>query len=173
LRPRKRQIERREVGDPRVVHPACLLKATNLARARDDDHAIAPAFRAIVNAGSKEFHMKCGNVPCVLGIVAFAALAGCAATAPAVVPAGDDAYSVRVPGARYETQADTNLRALSLAETYCDKLAKHVMFRESTESSQHSWSPKQEELTFVCMDAKDPAYMRASLEHDPSVVAQQ
>ena len=117
--------------------------------------------------------MKCGYAPCLLGIVAFAALAGCAATAPAVVPVGDDAYSVRVPGARYETQADTNLRALSLADAYCDKLAKHVMFRESTESSQHSWSAKQEELTFVCMDAKDPAYMRASVEHEPSVVAQQ
>ena len=78
-----------------------------------------------------------------------------------------------VPGARYETQADTNLRALSLADAYCDKLAKHVMFRESTESSQHSWSAKQEDLTFVCMDAKDPAYMRASIEQNSSVVAQQ
>jgi hypothetical protein len=117
--------------------------------------------------------MKCGKPLCVLGIVALAGLAGCAATAPAIVPAGDNAYSVRVPGARYETQADTNLRALNLADAYCDKQAKHVMFRESTESSQHSWSAKQEELTFVCMDAKDPAYMRASVEHEPSVVAQQ
>lgn len=117
--------------------------------------------------------MKSGNAPCLLGIAAFAALAGCAATAPAVVPVGDDAYGVSVPGARYETQADTNLRALSLADAYCGKLAKHVMFRESTESSQHSWSAKQEDLTFVCMDAKDPAYMRASIEQNSSVVAQQ
>jgi hypothetical protein len=117
--------------------------------------------------------MKIARAPCVLGIAAFAVLAGCAATAPAVVPAGDDAFRVRVSGARYETQADTNLRALNVADAYCDKLAKHVMFRQSSESSEHSWSPKEEDLTFVCMDAKDPAYMRASVEREPAVVAAQ
>jgi hypothetical protein len=117
--------------------------------------------------------MKFADAQCVLGIAAFAALVGCAATAPAVVPAGGDAFRVQVSGARYETQADTNLRALNVADAYCDKLAKHVMFRQSSESSEHSWSPKQEDLTFVCMDAKDPAYMRASVEREPAVVAAQ
>ena len=116
--------------------------------------------------------MRHGYALCVLG-TALAALAGCAATAPGVVSIGDDAYRVRVPGAPYETQADTNLRALNVADAYCDKLAKHVMFRESTESSEHSWSPKQEDLTFVCMDAKDPAYMRASVERESSVASAQ
>ncbi|HEY2675330.1 MAG TPA: hypothetical protein VGI65_00070 [Steroidobacteraceae bacterium] len=115
--------------------------------------------------------MRWSNVHLVFGLVAVAALAGCAATAPGVVAVGDDAYRVRVVGARYETQTDTNLRALSAADAYCDTLAKHVMFRQSVESSDHSWSPKQEDLTFVCMDAKDPAYMRASVEREPSVVA--
>jgi hypothetical protein len=115
--------------------------------------------------------MRWSNVYRVFGLVAVAALAGCAATAPGVVSVGDDAYRVRVVGARYETQTDTNLRALSAADAYCDTLAKHVMFRQSVESSEHSWSPKQEDLTFVCMDAKDPAYMRASIEREPSVAA--
>jgi hypothetical protein len=44
---------------------------------------------------------------------------------------------------------------------------------QSTETSEHAWSPKQEDLTFVCMDAKDPAYMRAAVERDPPVIAQQ
>jgi hypothetical protein len=52
-------------------------------------------------------------------------------------------------------------------------MAKHVMFRQSTETSEHAWSPKQEDLTFVCIDAKDPAYMRAAVERDAPVVAQQ
>jgi hypothetical protein len=47
------------------------------------------------------------------------------------------------------------------------------MFRKSAETSEHAWSPKQEDLTFVCRDAKDPAYMRAAVEHHPPVVAQQ
>jgi hypothetical protein len=109
----------------------------------------------------------------VLGIVASATMAGCASTPTGVVPSGPDAYHVSVLGARYETQTDTNLKALSAADQYCDQLGKHVMFRQSTESSAHAWSPKQEDLTFVCMDASDPSYMRAAVERDPPVVAKQ
>jgi len=105
--------------------------------------------------------------------IAAAAMAGCATAPSGVVPAGQDGYKVSVLGARYETQADTNLKALSVANEYCEKMSRHVMFRQSVESSEHSWSPKQEDLTFVCMDAKDPAYMRAAVEHAPTVVAQQ
>lgn len=113
------------------------------------------------------------NTQRVLGLLVVTVLGGCASTLPGVIPAGNNAYRVSVVGARYETQADTNSRALSIADQYCDQQSKHVMFRESTESSNHSWSPKQEDLTFVCMDARDPAYMRASVEREPSVVAQQ
>jgi hypothetical protein len=108
----------------------------------------------------------------LLGITAFAALAGCAAAPPNVLAVGD-AYQLSVSGARWETQADTNLKALSAANDYCGKQSKHLMFRESTESGDHSWEPKQEDLTFVCMDAKDPGYMKASMPRDSAVVAQQ
>ena len=108
----------------------------------------------------------------MIGIAA-SAMAGCATAPSGVVPAGQDAYRVSVFGARYETQADTNLKALSVANEYCEKNARHVMFRQSVEISEHSWSPKQEDLTFVCMDAKDPAYMRAAVEGAAPVVAQQ
>jgi hypothetical protein len=109
----------------------------------------------------------------VFGIIASATMAGCASTPSGVVPAGQDAYHVSVLGARYETQTDTNLKALSVADQYCERLGKHVMFRQSTESSEHAWSAKQEDLTFVCMDAQDPSYMRAAIERDPPVVAKQ
>ena len=109
----------------------------------------------------------------VFGIIASATLAGCASTPTGVIPAGQDAYHVSVFGARYETQTDTNLKALSVANQYYEQLGKHVMFRQSTESSAHAWSAKQEDLTFVCMDAKDPAYMRAAIERDPPVVAKE
>jgi hypothetical protein len=109
----------------------------------------------------------------MFGIIASATIAGCASTPTGVVPAGQDAYHVSVLGARYETQTDTNLKALTVADQYCDQLGKHVMFRQSTESSAHAWSPKQEDLTFVCMDAKDPSYMRAAVERDPPVIAKQ
>jgi hypothetical protein len=117
-------------------------------------------------------HMIGGKKIQLLGITAFAALSGCAAAPPSVVAAGD-AYHLSVSGARWESQADTNLKALTAANDYCANQGKHLMFRESTESGDHSWEPKQEDLTFVCMDAKDPGYMRASVQHDPAVVAQQ
>ncbi len=117
--------------------------------------------------------MKSRKSQWVFWIIASGAIAGCASTPAGVLPAGQDAYHVSVFGARYETQTDANLKALSVANQYCDQLGKHVMFRESTESSAHAWSPKQEDLTFVCMDAKDPDYMRAAIERDPPVVAQQ
>jgi hypothetical protein len=109
----------------------------------------------------------------VFGIIAAGAMAGCASTPTGVLPAGQDAYHVSVFGARYETQSDANLKALNIADQYCDQMGKHLMFRQSTESSEHAWSPKHEDLTFVCMDAKDPAYMRAAVERDPPVVAKQ
>ena len=109
----------------------------------------------------------------VFGIIASATMAGCASTSNGVIPAGPDAYHVSVVGQRYETQTDANLKALNVAHQYCDQMGKHVMFRQSTESSEHAWSPKQEDLIFVCMDAKDPAYMRAAVEREPAVVAKQ
>jgi hypothetical protein len=115
--------------------------------------------------------MTARKIQWMIGIMA-SAMAGCATAPSGVVPNGD-AYHVSVHGARYETQTDTNLKALNVANEYCDKMAKHVMFRQSTETSEHSWSAKQEDLTFVCMDAKDPSYMRAAVERAPPVVAQQ
>jgi hypothetical protein len=109
----------------------------------------------------------------VFGMIAAGAMAGCASTPTGVLPAGQDAYHVKVLGARYETQSDANLKALNIADQYCGQMGRHVMFRQSTESSPHAWSPKQEDLTFVCMDAKDPAYMRAAVERDAPVVAKQ
>ncbi len=108
----------------------------------------------------------------MIGMMA-SALAGCATAPSGVVPAGPDAYRVSVFGARYETQADTNRKALRVANAYCTQMAMHVMFRQSTETREHAWSPKQEDLTFVCMDAKNPAYMRAAVDRDPPVIAQQ
>lgn len=117
--------------------------------------------------------MTSRNSRWVYGIMASATIAGCASTPGGVLPAGPDAYHVSVSGARYETQSDTNLKALSVADQYCDQLGKHLMFRQSTESSEHAWSPKQEDLTFVCVDAQDPASIRAAVERDPPVVAKQ
>jgi putative hemolysin len=113
------------------------------------------------------------NSVLALAIAALAGLAGCASAPPNVVAAGNDAYQLRVSGARYESQADTNIKALAIASDYCAKRDKHLLFRQSTESGEHSWAPKQEDLTFVCSDANDPELVRASAHSDAGIVAQQ
>jgi hypothetical protein len=106
-------------------------------------------------------------------IVAMAALAGCAAAPSTIVPAGDDGYQLRISGARFESQADINIKALGIANEYCAKMGKNLLFRQSNESGERSWSPKQEDLTFVCSDANDPELVRASVQRDPKGYAQQ
>lgn len=115
---------------------------------------------------------KCIGVLAV-ACAALAALVGCASAPSGVVPAGNDAYQLRVSGARFESQADTNIKALGIASEYCAKMDKSLLFRQSIESGEHSWDPKQEDLTFVCSDANDPELVRASVQRDPSIVAQQ
>ncbi len=117
--------------------------------------------------------MRPGKLLSLIGCIAALSLCGCAATRPPVTAVSDDAYHVRTTGARYETQADTNLKALAAANEYCGTQGKQLMFRQSTETSAHAWSPKAEDLTFVCIDAKDPGYMNAAIRRDAAVIAQQ
>ena len=124
-------------------------------------------------AGNKEYLMRQGTLQTLMGLIAVASLYGCAATRAPVTPVSDDAYHVRTTGARYETQADTNLKALAVANEYCGIQGKQLMFRQSIETAEHAWSPKAEDLTFVCIDAKDPNYMNAANRRDSAVIAKQ
>jgi hypothetical protein len=117
--------------------------------------------------------MRQGKLTSLMALIAVAGLAGCMSTRPDVTPVGEDAYHVHTSGARYDTQADTNFKALVVANEYCGSQSKQLMFRESTETAAHAWSPKAEDLTFVCIDAKDPGYMNAGAGRDAAVVAQQ
>jgi hypothetical protein len=131
--------------------------------------------RARYRKFTKESVMRCDRSKRIvaMAMAASAALAGCAAAPSKVVPAENDAYQLKVSGARFESQADTNIKALAIAREYCAKMSKNLLFRQSTESGEHSWEPKQEGLTFVCSDANDPELVRASVQRNPEIVAQQ
>jgi hypothetical protein len=116
--------------------------------------------------------MHTGKLHSLMGLIAAVALVGCVSTRPEVTPV-DDAYHVHIDGARFDTQANTNFQALTVANEYCGSQNKQLMFRQSTETAAHAWSPKAEDLTFVCLDAKDPGYMNASTRRDSAVIAQQ
>ena len=84
--------------------------------------------------------------------IAVLALGGCAGTPPRVATVDQDTYHLSVSGARYESQAATNTKALIAANDYCSGRGQRLLFRHSAESGTHSWSPKQEDLTFVCVE---------------------
>ena len=111
----------------------------------------------------------------VVVLLAVAAFAGCAGTPPKVAALGENAYQLSVVGKPAASQADTNFRAIAAATDYCAQAGQQVLFRQSRESGEHAWSPKREDLTFVCMSANDPAYLHAGLKRETqtAVVAQQ
>jgi hypothetical protein len=106
-------------------------------------------------------------------IAAIGALSACATAPSNVVPEGAEAYKLSAYGSRLESQSDVNLKALAAANEYCDKMSKHAMFRQSTESGDHSWSTKQEDLTFICVDPNELGHSPAIEQRDPTVAAQQ
>ncbi len=111
----------------------------------------------------------------VFALLAVTALAGCAGTPPKVAALGGNAYQLSVVGRPAASQADTNYQAIAAATDYCAQSGQQVLFRQSRESGEHAWSPKREELTFVCMSSNDPAYLHAGLKRETqtAVVAQQ
>ena len=96
-------------------------------------------------------------------LLAIAAAAGCATAPHTVVPLGQDAFRVSVSAPSFATQADANYKAFDAASTFCGQTGGQALFRESQESGVHRWSPKREDLTFVCTRTQDAETLHASL----------
>lgn len=97
-----------------------------------------------------------------LGVFGIAVgLAGCATFGSEVVPVGKDTYQLSMTGVGFSTQANTNIKALAAANDYCSKLGLHMVPRNSAESGVYGWSPRQDNLVFMCLRANDPRYVNA------------
>jgi hypothetical protein len=94
-------------------------------------------------------------------------VAGCVTVPSTVVPIGKDTYQLSMTGVGFATQANTNVKALQTANEYCAKLGKHLLFQKNAESGVYGWSPRQSNLTFLCLDANDPDYVRAAKAQQP------
>jgi hypothetical protein len=93
-------------------------------------------------------------------------LGGCVTVGSQVVPVGKDTYQLSMTGVGFATQANTNIKALQAANDYCNKLGKHMVPRQSAESGVYGWSPRQDNLVFLCVDESDPAYTNAKANKD-------
>jgi hypothetical protein len=92
-------------------------------------------------------------------IVLTGALVGCVTVGSDVIPVGKDTYQMSMTGVGFATQANTNIKALKAANDYCAKLGKHMVPKTSAESGVYVWSPRQNNLVFMCLDANDPRYV--------------
>ena len=105
-------------------------------------------------------------------ILAVLALASCVTVGSTVVPIGKDTYQLSMTGVGFATQANTNVKALKAANAYCDKMGKHLVFQRNAESGVYGWSPRQSNLTFLCLDVNDPDYKRAPIQVDAAAPPQ-
>jgi hypothetical protein len=93
----------------------------------------------------------------------FAIVAGCATVPSNVVPVGKDTYQLSMTSVGFATQANTK-KALRTASEYCDRLSKHLSVQRNSESGVYGFSPRQSNLTFLCLDANDPDYKRGRMQ---------
>jgi hypothetical protein len=91
-------------------------------------------------------------------------VAGCVTVPSNIVPVGKDTYWLSMGGVGFATQANTNVKALRTASEYCDKLGKHLVMQRNSESGVYGWSPRQSNLTFLCLDANDPDYKHGTMQ---------
>jgi len=77
------------------------------------------------------------------------------------VPVGADTYQLSMTGVGFATQANTNMKALVAANTFCDGKGLHMVPKASGESGVYGWSPRQDNLVFMCLHADDPRYLNA------------
>jgi hypothetical protein len=101
------------------------------------------------------------------------ALAGCATISSDVVPIGRDTYQMSMTGVGFATQANTNIKALKAANAYCEKMNRRMVFQHNSESGVYGWSPRQDNLVFMCLNTDDPEYARTKVQPNPDVVIQQ
>jgi hypothetical protein len=47
-----------------------------------------------------------------------------------------------------------------------------LMFQHASESGVYGFSPRQDNLVFLCLDANDPAYVRGNIHSDAAMVIQ-
>jgi hypothetical protein len=94
-----------------------------------------------------------------ISLAATSLCAGCITVASDVVPVGKDTYQMSMTGSGFATQGTTNINALKTANAYCDKLGKHMVPKTSAEAGVYGFSPRQDNLVFMCLDADDPRYL--------------
>jgi hypothetical protein len=103
-----------------------------------------------------------------ISAVAALLLAGCITTPSNVISVGKDTYQLSATGVGFTTQSGANMAALENASAYCASLGKKMLVKQSAENGVYGWSPRRNDLTFMCLKEDDPAYQRPTPEKPAS-----
>lgn len=98
-----------------------------------------------------------------LMLAALAALAGCQSVSD-VTQLGKDTYQVdATTRGGFLSHGETTALALTKAREFCSAKGKEVQAAPAKTSGARGWTPLESDLTFQCLDANDPAYVRPDL----------
>lgn len=99
-------------------------------------------------------------------VVVVILVSGCATISSEVVPIGKDTYQLSMTGVGFATQANTNIKALKAANAYCGRMGKRMVLQHSAESGVYGFSPRQDQLVFMCVDDNDRASAKGEVQHE-------
>lgn len=95
--------------------------------------------------------------------VAVLLLAGCQSISD-VTQLGKDTYQVdATTRGGFLSHGETTALALTKAREFCAAKGKELQAAPATTSGARGWTPLESDLTFQCLDANDPAYVRPDL----------
>lgn len=96
-------------------------------------------------------------------MIAVLALAGCQSVSD-VTQIGKDTYQVdATTHGGFQSHGETTALALVKAREFCAARGKELQAAAAKTSGARGWTPLESDLTFQCLDANDPAYVRPDL----------
>jgi hypothetical protein len=96
-------------------------------------------------------------------LLALAMLAGCQSISE-VTQIGKDTYQVdATTRGGFQSHGETTALAVAKAREFCAAQGKQLQAAPARTSGARGWTPVESDLTFQCLDANDPAYIRPDL----------
>lgn len=98
-----------------------------------------------------------------IGLFLLAALAGCQSISD-VTQLGKDTYAVdATTRGAFWSHGETTALAVGKAREFCAAKGKELQTAPARTSGARGWTPLESNITFQCLDANDPAYVRPDL----------
>ncbi|SAL09297.1 hypothetical protein AWB69_00017 [Caballeronia udeis] len=105
--------------------------------------------------------MRCLSLFVVAAILTI--LSACASVSE-VTQLGKDTYMVdATTRGGFQSHGETTALAVNKAREFCSSKGKELMTGPARTSGARGWTPVESTLTFQCLDASDPEYVRPNL----------